>query len=65
MRYRGVSAGLSSFEAQSEKNGPFLGCGFGNKGAKSPPPPKAALVDSRFDVDYDFAIKHDPIQADG
>jgi hypothetical protein len=24
----------------------------------------APLLDSKFDVDYDFAIKHDPIQSD-
>ena len=30
-----------------------------------PPPQKLApLVDSEFDVDYDFAIKHNLIQSD-
>ena len=24
----------------------------------------APFLDSKFDVDYDFAIKHDPIQSD-
>ena len=24
----------------------------------------ARFVDSKFDVDYDFAVKHDPIQSD-
>jgi len=46
------------FGAQSEKNGPFLGVGFGNQRAKCCPPKiLAPLADSKFDVDYDFAIK--------
>ena len=31
---------------------------------KCPPKFLVPLVDSEFDVDYDFAIKHDPIQSD-
>ena len=45
--------------------GLFLGGGFGNSGAKYCPPIfLAPLVDSKFNVDYDFAIKHDPIESD-
>ena len=61
LRYRGVSAGLLRWHNQ--KNGQFLLSKFENYGAKNCPLKiLAPLVDSEFDLDSDFAIKHDPIQ---
>ena len=53
-----------SVSSHNQKIGPFLGGRFGNSRAKTFPKKfLAPLVDSEFDVDYDFVIKHDPIQS--
>ena len=63
LRYRGVFAGLSGHNQKNWSN--FRGRIWKLDG-KILRHPKylAPLVDSEFDVDYDFAIKHDPIQPD-
>ena len=54
-----------SLSRHNKKIGPILEGGFENKGANISPKKLAPLVDSEFDVDFDFAIKHGPIQSDG
>ena len=63
LRYRDVSAGLLGQNQINRSN--FRGQ-IWKLGGKILPPKKnlAPLLDSEFDVDYDFAIKHDPIQSD-
>ena len=62
LRYRDVSADLSR---HNQKHRSVLGGGFGKEGAKYCPLNfLVPLVDSKLNVDYDFAIKHDPIQSD-
>ena len=39
-----------------------LGDGIGKKGAKWPSIFSIPLLDSKFNIDYDFFIKHDLIQ---
>ena len=60
-----IGAFLQAFWGTIRKIGLFLGDGFGNYVAKSCLPKNLApLADSEFDVDYDFAVKHDSIQSD-
>ena len=62
LRYRGVSAG---FLSHNRKHCSFFRGQIWKLGGKYCPPQKLApLVDSEFNVDYDFAIKHDLIQSD-
>ena len=57
---------LWAFWGNISKNGQFWGGGFGKtKKAKFCPLKKSLpLLDSEFNVDYGFSIKHDPIQSD-
>ena len=64
LRYRDVSVDLSRNDL---KTGQFQGADLGNRGQNIDPQKNLGpLVDSSFDVDYDFAIaiKHDSIQSD-
>ena len=55
---------FEALEAQSEKIGPFQGQDLGIRGQNIAPHFLVPVVGSEFDVDYDFAIKHYPIQSD-
>ena len=62
LRYRDVSASILS---HNQKNWSIFRGKIWKLGGKIFSPKKLApLVDSEFDIDYDFAIKHDPIQSD-
>ena len=53
-----------AFRGTITKIGPFVGSRFGNRGAKYFPSKfLAPLEDSKFNIDYDFSIKHEPIQS--
>ena len=56
---------LRAFRDKINKNGQLLGGRLEFRGQNLAPPKNSApLLDSKFNVDYDFAIKHDPIQSD-
>ena len=53
-----------SLSSHNEKNRSVFWVQILELGGKKIPPKLAPVVDSEFDVDYDFAIKQDPIQSD-
>ena len=55
---------LRAFQDTVRKIGPFLGVDLGIRGEILSPKILAPSVDSKINVDYDFAINHDPIQSD-
>ena len=56
---------LWAFWRKIRKTVCFQGADLKFRGQKLAPPQNLApFLDSKFDVDYDFAIKHDPIQSD-
>ena len=60
-----MGAFLRAFREKINKNGQFLGGGLKFRGqAFAPTKFSAPLLHLKYDVDYDFAIKLDPIQSD-
>ena len=60
-----MGAFLRAFRDKINKNGQYLGGRMGFRGEIFAPPKKSApFLESKFYVDYDFAIKHDSIQSD-
>ena len=60
-----MGAFLRAFRDKINKHGQFLGGRLEFRGQIFAPQKfSAPLLDSKFNVDYDFAIKHDPIQSD-
>ena len=60
-----MGAFLRAFRDKINKNGQYLGGRLGFKGQNfAPQKISAPFLESKFCVDYDFAIKHDPIQSD-
>ena len=60
-----MGAFLRAFRDKINKNCQFLGGRLEFRGQNfAPQKISATLLDSKFYVDYDFAIKHDPIQSD-
>ena len=68
VRYGGVSAcllGQNQYKwSKININGQFLRANLNIKETILPPKNLAPLLDSTFNVNYDFAIKQDPIQSD-